>query len=733
MKKNIPRVHTSSLADPQRGSIIALTAGVVILALALLGAIQLAYTFTMKRSLQNAADMAALTGAQALYSADGNPDCARASDAALAILRQNLSNSTVADHAVPRCGEWTASSGGKFAAGSTDPNAMHIHLQHTLTVFVPFMRTGSSLEVNAIAVNTLTQPVAAFSVGPRLLDLDNGIVHTLLEFVGLDAQDASILSHQGLANATVTPSGLLQQLGFDVPLDATVADMERLLDARVGVSEIVNASLSAADANGLLSADQIQVLEALAASSTLDNVDIRLFTDPFGEKGLFSLSSIGSDPAGLNANVGIADIAQVVLGAATQEHALDLGVPEISLGSLFSAKAHVSVIEPPSIGIGPTGTTAHSANIRAFARLCLNAGCDQTTPHASPGLLSSAFNIGVDLPIVIELVNGTGTLGPMCHRNAEGEQTTEIAVAADVLASCIGNFNNDPGSPNYAFSTAQSCVDRVNADRNTFRHKLLTIDLPPFLSALDLSLESSLSVPALSAEGSADFQVGKTRSLPPNALQLGTTVSMLMQSLLDTLAETSLMGKSQPSLTAAQRSEMANGLWEEAEQNVGCDPNPTTATTCRQQILERVESNLSETTERVILTGLGGFLLNTLESILDVAGSVVSGILNIVNGNPCTGGGLLNWYGSVNGCKSEIAKSNIVADSSRVETVNLPNILVPIVGSILNLLDSILQPALDSLGESVLSPLLDELGINLGQVDTTLISLDCEPDVRLVH
>ena len=75
---------------------------------------------------------------------------------------------------------------------------------------------------------------AAFSVGTRLAKAKDGAVLTnLLKGVGLNIADTALVGYDaGLANVKITPAGLLNQLGIDVPANISVADLNQLLAAK---------------------------------------------------------------------------------------------------------------------------------------------------------------------------------------------------------------------------------------------------------------------------------------------------------------------------------------------------------------------------------------------------------------------------------------------------------------------------------------------------------------------
>lgn len=726
--------------DAQRGSIIIPTAGAILVGLILLGAVQFAYAFYMKRELQNAADLAALSGAQALYTTNHGADCGKATTAAQTILNRNLNKYTSSqDGNTVNCGVWNPQDqpdAPHFTAlEDRHSNAVRVQVQHTLPSIVPFM-SATTVRGDAIAATAATEPVAAFSVGPQLLGVNDGLLPAILSAAGLNAEYATVLDYNGLVNAKLTPAGLLRQLGLNVDQELSVADLRQLLQAEGKVSilasDLLSNSIEVASAGGWTGNAELGLLQSLIAETKIQDLELNLLNDPGGDHGLFSLSSLAEDPAGLNAEVGLANIIEIILSAATKENALKLDTPTLNIDSVLSLALHLGIVEPPSIGIGPRGTTAHSANIRALIRICLLNGCDSNNTHTFPLLGLIPFKLGLDVPIVLELVNGTGTLGNMCYADASGRRQAEIYVRPSLLDACIGRFDaHSPGDPNYAFSSASSCTQQISDNPEKFKHKLLELDLSPIFPKIGLT--SSLAIPAVTAPlASADFYVKQTIHLPENGnnLALGTSLKGIKDGLLSLLVGTTLTSSNSMSTPGPQRrKDLAEQLWEGAKAEIGCDASNTSNVSCRRTIAEQVQNNLRESTEKVRTFSVVGLLTDILNSVL----GLVDGVVSIITGNPCTGGGILNWFGSEQGCINVIADSSILTGTSQSGGVSLPNALVPLLGMALNVIEPLLRTPLDHLGSTILSPLLNDLGLKVGQVETTLISLDCEPAVRLVH
>src|SRR5690606_17934823 len=107
-------------------------------------------------------------------------------------------------------------SGGQKFFGPPAPgkayNAVQVSLQERLPSLIPLF---GEREVFAEAIAVRQEPVASFSIGSRLLSLQEGsLFYLLLRSMGLDANEIDVLSSAGLANVNVTPAGLLQALGL---------------------------------------------------------------------------------------------------------------------------------------------------------------------------------------------------------------------------------------------------------------------------------------------------------------------------------------------------------------------------------------------------------------------------------------------------------------------------------------------------------------------------------------
>src|SRR5690606_7566360 len=130
---------------------------------------------------------------------------------ALSIAHHNTGNlkDLSATNIEPICGSWAVpanynSEAGAphpsfFIAGKTPYNAVQVKINYDIPPIIPLF-DASEGSTSAVAVST--EPVAAFSVGSRLLSVrSDGLVGSLLYTVGLQPDLLTVLDSAGLANA----------------------------------------------------------------------------------------------------------------------------------------------------------------------------------------------------------------------------------------------------------------------------------------------------------------------------------------------------------------------------------------------------------------------------------------------------------------------------------------------------------------------------------------------------
>ncbi len=701
----------------QRGSVLVPAAFAILLGLILLWGAQLGYAMYLKRELQKTADLAALTGAQVLdRGLDLSTSCAAAASAAAAAATSNMPAAKLDTQ--PTCWSWSASSGASVLAAATDSpntgNAVQVRLSADVPALFPYAGGVSSVHALATAVRN-GEPTATFSIGTELVGTPEspqpGSLVDLLAGVGLDLSGTSLVGYDGLANVQITPAGLLQSLGISVPANVSIGQLETLLDTQVSLSDLLNAAISTANISDAQKSDllaaNVTLLNAIAAKVGVSNLLVQLGSA--GNGGLFALIDTTDPSSVLNANVNLLNLIATSASIASGGHALStstpVSVPPISIPGIVnisgvSATAQTGIIEGPSIGTGGVGTTAYTAQVRAAVNVSSNIS-----------LLGNLVKVGLNLPIIIEGVNGKATLEKLCEtRDSVGPQA-HIAVDSSVLKICVGQTSNPPAG--WPFSTTEPC------DTGLTDTKLLSVTLAGVNLA---TLNTHLVIPALPATGEGDFHKGQIESFG-NQLLVGTTVKNLTDSLL-----AALLGKGTQTsgISAAQ---IAQGAWNDTA-------NLCTANTasCHTQRMTAATNRLSQDA-----SGLQGFVGGLTSDVLGVADSLVTlnvgglltGVGNLVGGLVNGLNGLLNGLlggllGGGDPCWTLLGGSQestcVGTLASQINSSSSSGATVALLGA----LTTVLQPLLDSIGSQVLTPVINNLlGLNAGLSVVQLMDIDC--------
>ncbi|MEC8848202.1 MAG: pilus assembly protein TadG-related protein [Pseudomonadota bacterium] len=722
----------------QRGAVLLFAALGISALIVMASLIDLGLLYQYRREYQKTADLAALAGAAKLTELG----CAAAAEAARQNVEQNLVDFRH-DAPVIQTGEWRRNESPAFVEGcDASTNAIRVIVSgRPPALLAPAVASENQRRLSAQSVASNSDPVASFSVGSRLAAVGGAsVVGGVLKAVGLDLAGVDLLGYDGLAGVTITPSGLLQALGIPVSANLSVTDFNAVLAAEeVSLGALLDAAVTVAGQSELVGVNT-QLLEALRVPlsvPTLNDIVVQLGSDAAGG-GVFAAVTSSADAA-LNVELDALGLVSTAIQVATAGRGIEVALATPTLGPLLGADldVRVGIIEPPSIAIGGVGATAYSAQTRVFAHVQLDTG-DIPLAGNLLGLLGTS--ITVDLPIIIDLAAAKGTVADLCTPSLKslseppqcpaGEDCAEIDVEAQIAKICVGKLDDAA-----LFSTSESC------DVGLTGQKLLGLTV---LGTNLASLNTSLALPAVETEGTVVLAAEQMDTVN-GALDLGTTVKNLTDALLAGLLATSL--NDNPPLTAAQRTDIANKIWQRAGGNV-CASN-LSGKQCRRDSIQRSLEEIQNTT-----SGLGGFLADALLNpivgllssvltlnlvgvlqsvgsllggVLGLVGGLLSGLLNGLFGDSCTGGGILGLNpGSNSACVDDIKNAlNSVPSGGTT-----PTALFVLLGSLLNLL----QPILDAVGTNLLLPLLQNvLGLQLGQTDISMLGLECRAGSVLVE
>ncbi|SHL44144.1 Uncharacterized membrane protein [Pseudomonas punonensis] len=556
-----------------------------------------------------------------------------------------------------------------------------------------FGLTGDdSVRLQAIAVAEKdSDPLTVFSVGAQLLDLNaNGLLPKLLTAAGVNVSGLTVLDSQGLANAQITPAGLLQALGVDIGINQLKAlspqGLADVVDTRlglIGIGELVAASATAVSHDRSLATDITALSERLLGSD-LRNAKINLFgTDD--QPGLLNLSSGADQPLGsaLDAKLNLRDVLSTGLMTAVQGRGLLVEEASLFNGSAKKSGAlsiRMGVVEPPSFGIGPVGTTAYNAQIR------LQVDVDSSNLPVLGSLLQF-LGTSLKLPLIIDLADAKGELTDIDCSGAQPRATIDVE-------SRIGNLCLGSMPTNTLWSTTASCTEASLENSTILR--VANFDLITGKAAVPLM--STGNAPIRDVVTLAEEESTETGR---NDVALGGALDTLLTKVLDLMAAG--VPRSGPGGSAGFSAAQAGQIADRYITENGYDRDKIKAALVHDKLDWK-------------RPGLAGVLTTTMPEEWYSKTPVLTCPVNKTN---CRSA-LINSLQSPaqNGLLGSVVDgvSQLLGVIGATAQPLLVNILGPVV--------SLLEPLLDEVGKSV-SNLLTNLGLDLGKSEIKVHSISC--------
>lgn len=415
------RLHSPACACRQRGaiSIIAAVSLTAVIAAAAL-AVDLGSLFYTRRQLQNIADNAALSAVNDLAAANAIAlDTALRNDFPVPGDQGNTLETVVGHYAA------NTPSGnfeGTFTPG--DSTGKLNAVQVTVTTQQPYFFMVGSRLVNATATAT-RDDIAGFSIGSGLLSLDtsqsvllNALLGKLLHTsISLDA-----VSYNGLANANVRLLDL-------VKVSADVGTLDELLKADIGLGELLRLTATALDRSDIANVD-LSVLNTLNLLALKVPGDLRL------KLGDLLNVSLADSTSAANAEINVLKLITLAAKVANQNsnHFLNLDAG-VNLPGILSLNLELSLIEPPSIAIGPPGRDAEGEWLTQAYTAQGRIKLDVTVLELLGGL--------VHLPIYIELASGSAWLEDVQCAWPRANSTVTIGATSGIAGIYVGEVNAD--------------------------------------------------------------------------------------------------------------------------------------------------------------------------------------------------------------------------------------------------------------------------------------------------
>ncbi|WP_280813787.1 TadG family pilus assembly protein [Variovorax sp. TBS-050B] len=326
-----------------RGSVVVNAIIAVSLVLIVLIGTQVGYMFYVKRELQKTADLAALSGAQAVQPAS----CTDASAAAVANAAQNMPALLAPVSAAEvQCGHWDPAAHpaplhfGTPSAGQY-LNAVRVTLTRTAPLLLPALPGNPAFAISVEALAAKRQPLASLSIRSTLATVDTQRSVLLNALVGGMLGGSLSLSAggwQGLVDSRIRLLDFLDQLKLD--LGISTAGYDGVLGTDVNAGVLLQSMIKVMERGGATANVAVQALQQIALAAQASPVALKL-----GE--LLDVAT-GTDTAGLQTDLQLFDLVQGVVQLANGKNALAADIP-VSLPGIAGVTAKVRAIEPPQV------------------------------------------------------------------------------------------------------------------------------------------------------------------------------------------------------------------------------------------------------------------------------------------------------------------------------------------------------------------------------------------------
>ncbi|MBK6744233.1 MAG: hypothetical protein IPG66_15200 [Hydrogenophilales bacterium] len=417
--------HSSVIAiSGQTGAIsIMAAAGLVAVLAAALLVVDLGSLFYTKRHLQSVADTTALSAVNNLNSANA----IALNTASLNAFQVPGEHGNTLQAITGRYDSLTRS----FASGAalTEHNAVQVNVSSQQ----PYFFMLGSREVTATATAT-REDIAGLSVGSGLLNINtqhsallNGILGQLLN----TSLNLSAAFYQGLANASIRLIDLVRA-------DASVGTVQELLETEIGVGDLLDLTATALSRSDIAAVDAriIQSLRLLALDIPGD-LTLRL--------GDLIDTSLAPGDAAATAEINVLQLITLSAQVAKRDHFLNVPVLGLDLPGLVTLNLALSLIETPSLAIGPPGqdaqgnwrTRAHTAQLRLKLDLVVG--------ELLGGLLR--------VPLYLETAAGDAWLKSIDCRSPRENSVVTIGANSSAVRAYVGNVNPEAMTDRTATAT----------------------------------------------------------------------------------------------------------------------------------------------------------------------------------------------------------------------------------------------------------------------------------------
>ncbi|WP_368075998.1 pilus assembly protein TadG-related protein [Burkholderia lata] len=451
----------------QRGSVAVMATIWALVAIIVLGAIDVGHFYAERRRMQAAADLAALSAVSQITT---DSTCQAAKTAAGQIANPSKNPLPTGSSVSVSCGIWTAPQGSgsaQFTWMSGDPisggqcaglSAGTVNGQSTnavcVTVSEPvdgIFRGGVTIGGSAIAKSV---PTDTFTLTTSLATLNGGLANQLLKVLtgSPNALSLQVLDYQGLAQVNLKLAGILANL----PVGTTTG----VLNGTVTLGQLANAAVQAATQQNLVGVN-LNVLNAIVAALCSGSV----CGGPQIALGQLVSAATATGTSAVDASVNALGLLSTALQIANGTSSVSIPSVTVQTPTLLAPLLNVNVsgsvklgANPPSTASGPPGpsncatsncttnTSTAQGNIFLNTSISLLSTCPTgglvypggTCPSGSPTPLAA-----VQLPITAYLAPATAGLASVTC-TADGTKSATVNVQTGVVAVYLGGSANTP-------------------------------------------------------------------------------------------------------------------------------------------------------------------------------------------------------------------------------------------------------------------------------------------------
>jgi uncharacterized membrane protein len=438
--------------------------------------------FNERRAAQSIVDLAAITAAANLANVE-TAVLTTLKDNGISSVAVQQDGTTVAPTATKAVvqivpGRYTGLSsiaaGSRFEAGKLPYNAVRVFLKKRGTLYF-----GASFMAPPVIGTTATanaQAQATFSVGSRLLSVNDGLLNALLKGLVGGNISLSVMDYNSLIAADINVLSFVDALA--VQLNMTGVTYSDVLDTKASIGQIATAM---ANVPGLGNTAKLALQSVASKATSTVQIPLSHLVD-LGSVGRLGL---GQKPSGLGVDTSAMGMltAAASLANGTNQAQLDLGV---TVPGLTAMTLNVAIGEPmqssPWLAVGEAGTVVRTAQTRI--KLLASVTVGNSNIGGGTSLLT------VTLPLHIEIAYAEAKLTDInCPTGRPESIKVTIATRPGVVEAHLAASSAD-GNPG-AFAD-------FTKPQSFYNTEIATVRL--------------LLVPLLSVKGSAAFAMTNMNS-----------------------------------------------------------------------------------------------------------------------------------------------------------------------------------------------------------------------------